>query len=348
MRALASLIALLCLTLASRADARPYAPVDALHADVTRRIAAGQFEDLLQDTEQAQKSQQRLPDGRWRLAILYGGLRDGFRDAARGADDWDRFQAQLVTLTTHHPDSSNAWLMLASLHEAHAWGVRGTGYANSVNDANFARFHALLEQARTVLDKHHGLLKDNPQARALRIAIGGAAGDDPAELDAAFAEALRKSPNYHQAWFERLRFLTPQWGGSIDQMAAFIATASSHPSASDGNGMTARLLWIAQEFGHPDLARRPEIDWNAVRKSYDDVLDRFPDRFNAIEFALQACGKADKAETARLLARVKPEATPDDLGGSAGFFRACQDWTSGKVPNFVLRDPSTGKLTVIK
>ena len=210
MRALVFLLALLFVSLTCRADLPPYAPVVEMHTDVSQRIKAGQLEGLLLDADRFQKSQERFPDGRWKLAVFYRGLRDGFSDHAIREADWTRYQLTLTALANRHPASSNGWLMLAALHDSHAWAVRGGGYSNTVSDDANARFAALLEQSREVLNKHKAALSSNPQWYAQRIAIGGSAGDDARELDAIFEEGVRKEPGYQQTWFNRLHFMTPK------------------------------------------------------------------------------------------------------------------------------------------
>ena len=344
MRAFVFLLSLMSVSLSCRADLPPYAPVVAMHSDVSERVREGQFEGLLLDADRFQKSQERFPDGRWKLAVLYRGLREGFSNNASQDSDWTLYQSKLVALANRYPKSSNAWLMLATLYDSHAWAVRGAGYANTVSDDSNARFHALLEQSREVLQRHKEAISGNPQWYALRINIGGSAGDDPAELDAVFAEALRKSPNYQQTWFSRLHFMTPKWGGTTDQMVALIARSEHYPSSTDGTGLTARLLWFAEGDGYPALVEQPGIDWVAVKKSFGDVLDRFPVDFNAQHFAVEACfGKLDKAEATHLVARVKTVPTAGDYSREAGLYRACVDWTQGKVPDSALL-PSTKKV----
>ena len=348
MRAFFCLLALACASLACRAAPPAYAPFETLRADVARRVAANDFEGLLQEAERFQKSQERLPDGRWKLSTFYRGLREGLTSAAHGEAGWAREKAALAALAAAHPNSSNAWLMLATASAGQGWAVRGNGLAPTVSDADQARFVALLEEARQVLYRHQALLASNPQSYVLRIIIGAGAGDSPAELDTTFAKALRAAPDYQQVWFTRFNYLQPQWGGSIEQMTALVVRSTQYPSAADGTGLTARLLSYAADMGHPNLARQPGVDWAAVKRSYDDVLDRFPVDYNAESFVLQACGKVDKAETAHLIARIGHAMSPADLGDDARLYGLCADWAAGKVPAFYQQDYDTGQKILIQ
>jgi hypothetical protein len=338
MRALLSLLVFACVSLPCHAVTGTYEPVVSMHVDVARRVGAGQLDGLLQDADRLQDSQERFPDGRWKLPVFYRGLSNGFAEHASTESDWTRYQADVTALIARHPASSNAWLMLAVLHDSHAWAVRGGGYSNTVSAAAHARFRALLEQSREVLNRHKAALSSNPHWYVLRLDVGGSAGDDEAELDAVFEEGVRKTPSYQQIWFTRLHFLTPKWGGSIEQMVDFISRVPRHPAGADGIGMVARLLWFEDADGYPNLVSQPGLDWAVVKKSYDDILDRYPAGLVAGLSILQACGRSDKAETLHLLARIKTPPTPAELGADAVLYKQCTDWANGRIPGFILRE----------
>lgn len=343
MRRFLLVLALSCFSLACRAGSWSYGPSDTLYGDASRRVVAEDYEGLLKDAERFQTRQERLPDGRWKLSVLFGGLRSGFAQAAQDERDWARQESALIALATRHPTSSNAWLMLATMYDSQAWAVRGPGFSDTVSHEQYRRFRALLKQARAVLDGHRGSPEANPQWYALRVDIAGAGGEGNGKLDAIFEDALRVSPNYHETWFNRLNYLAPKWGGSVDQMLDLIAKSTRHASATDGTGLMARLMWVGQDCGCIDLLAQPGIDRAALRKSYDDVLDRFPVDFNAQHFVLQACAMGDKAETAHLLQRVS--AAAPDIGEWQPTYERCRAWAVTKDRAPLSRNPALGQRT---
>ena len=339
MRAL--LIALLiCLAAPPcRADLAVHDAVGALHKEAQDRIAAGEFDALLADADSDLQTQARLPDGRWKLAFLLGGMRRGFSAVADTPQQWDRYAIALKALAARHPASPNAWLFLAVLEDSHAWAERGNGYSDTVSDASKLTFKQHLALSRDWLDAHK--VPANPAWYELRISVGGALGESAEDLDRLFFAATRREPGYQQTWFARLMYLEPKWGGDYLDMLGFINHAGHVSSTAEGHGMMARLIWIAAESGYDRLVSSPPLDWNALKLSYDDVLKRYPDDWNAQWFFFDACKHGDKAEAQHLLTFVKEAPSPSLLHGNVAAFQACENWARGQGGPFEIVDPQT-------
>ena len=338
--ALAWLIATPC-----HADLPVYEAVEAMHKDVAQRVAAGQFDSLLADADRYLQTQARLPDGRWKLAILLGGLRRELRSGLDTPSQWDACEAALKALAQRHPASSNAWLFLAELEQAHAWAERGNGYADTVGDASHLSFRQHLARSRDWLEAHKA--PANPAWYEARISVGGALGEGAEELDRVFFAATRHDSGYQHIWFARMAYLEPRQGGSDADMVGFINHAAHVNSAAEGRGMAGRLLWAAAASGYDYLVSAPTLDWAAVKRGYDDVLQRYPDDWNAQSFFFDACKRSDKVEAQRLLPFVRQPPSPVLLRGNLLAFDACRAWARGKVGTFDIVDPkSKSKWTV--
>lgn len=345
MRTLIVLVLLWFAAASCRAELPSYLAVEAMHDDAATRIAAGQFDGLLADADKYLASRERFADGRWKLAILLGGVRRGFSQNARSPQDWAQYETALKALAARHPASADAWLFLAVLEDSHAWAERGGGYSSTVSDAGASAFHRYLSQSRDWLDGHK--MAANPAWYELRISVGGALGDSPEALDRLFFEAIKREPGYQQTWFSRMMFLTPKWGGDIGDMVGFINHAARVTSPTEGRGMMARLVWIASEQGYDLTLIAPEIDWTTVKVSIDDVLRRYPDEWNAQWFFFEACKHSDKAEAQHLLSFIKSPPSPALLRQNASVYGLCLDWATGKIPAFVMRDHETGTTKTI-
>lgn len=342
MRALVCLLASACFSLGCQAAPKPcchrastgYLPIEEMVGMLSVQVRAEQFEGVRKIGDRILPSPDaRFPDGRWVLPVFYDALDDGLSRAATGEADWTRYEQALTAMTERRPDSSTAWLMLATLHLSHAWSVRGGGTIDTVDDASLARFRALLARARALLDQHKEALVSNPQWYAMRLDIGGASSESRANVQAIFDEGVQRWPAYQPIWLTRLHYLAPKWGGSTAQMVDLVARAGRTPTETDGVGLVARLLWAADRDDALDLVRQPGIDWPLVKKSQDDVLDRYPDNVNVQLAVLEACHRPDKPETARLLARM--ENAPDfmTLGSRLDLFQQCIAWANDKRPD---------------
>jgi hypothetical protein len=311
------------------------AAVTQLHEEAAQRIATGQFEHLLAEADRYQKSHERIADGRWKLALLLGGMRRGFEAAARSPEDWAAFDRSLRALAAAHPDSPNAWLFVAVLEDSHAWAARGHGPAASVTTMGFGAFRSHGERARTLLEEHP--TPGNPAWYALRISVGGALQESAETLDRLFDDAFRHEPDYHQTWFSRVMYLEPQWGGSADDVVRFALRGAKTISPAEGRGMLARVLWTAFDAGVLEALASPAVDWNVLKASMEDVLRRYPDDWNAQPFLLEACTRSDKAEARHLLTFVKEPPIPEALDDNVEVFKACIAWANSDLPVFRLR-----------
>jgi len=320
--------------------------IDALHADASARIAAHRFDSLLAEADQDLQTQARFGDGRWKLAILLGGLRRGFAHNAQSPAEWQAYETELETLAARHPGSPNAWLFVAILAHSHAWAERGQGYADTVSDDSAAAFEHHLNRARTLLDAHKA--PANPAWYALRLNVGGALGEGRASLDALFSAAIKRQPDYVQTWQARENYLEPKWGGRIEDVVALANLGNRTASPGAGRGMMAEVLATALECNCNALLSHPGIDWAAVRASMDDILQRYPDDVNAQRYFFIACEHADKSLVQHLLPSVKEPPSPTLIGANARVFELCRAWGQGKIASFAMRDHDTGEVKVVK
>ncbi len=340
MRTVLAALALSVAAAASHAELPNFAAVDALHEQARAQIAKGQYEALLADIDQALASKARIPDGRWQLALLLGGVRRGLKAEARSEADWTRLDAALRTLARTHPASPNAWLLVAVMEDSHAWALRGGGYVDTVTDAGAAGFTRHLTKARTLLEAHP--MPSNPAWFALQLSVDTGLGADRRTLDQIFAEALKREPDYQQTWFERMNRLLPKWGGTEAEMMALLQQAAQSTS-SERRGMMTRLMEFSVASGYPEVMQWPTPDWADIKAAFDDELAVFPDDANAQWFFIQACARGDRSEARHLLAFVKQPPSPQ-LFGAAGFsFDMAAAWASGRAPSFFMVDPQTGQ-----
>ena len=313
---------------------------ESLHEDAAARIAAGQFESLLSDADKSLKSRERIADGRWKLALLIGGMRRGFERAVRSPEDWAAFDKTLRSLAAMHPDSPDAWLFVAVLADSHAWAARGHGTADGITTMGFDAFRRYNEQARTALDEHP--VHANPAWYALRIRVGGALHESGEQLDRLFADAFQREPGYQQTWFSRMTFFEPQWGGSVEEVVRFANRGAPDTSPTEGRGMMVRLLGLAYDSGVATAMTDPGVNWDTLKASMEDVLQRYPDDWNAQPFFFVACSHSDKAEARHLLGFIKEPPIAEALNGNVEVFQACVDWANGKLPGFRMHDDNGG------
>ncbi|WP_347985842.1 DUF4034 domain-containing protein [Methylomonas sp. AM2-LC] len=135
-------------------------------------------------------------------------------------DSNEKYLESLNNWVKKQPNNAIPYLLRTKYHYNTGWDIRGNGYANKVPDQRMNQFIQHLELAMQDLNKAMQL-DDNPYYAKLLIDILGAFGDDDSQATA-FQKILAKYPQHLGLFQARLNNLPPKWGGSVEQMYAFV------------------------------------------------------------------------------------------------------------------------------
>ncbi|PSF35031.1 hypothetical protein C7H19_17975 [Aphanothece hegewaldii CCALA 016] len=177
------------------------------------------------------------------------------------------------------PNSTIAYSVRAYFHYYQAWDIRGNRYVNKTPAENIQEYLKRLALATADTEKAIALNSNNPIAIFAKLRIKRNMGRSSArDFEPVFKKAITLVPNFMQAYQEKSLYLTPQWGGSEQQVLAFVRQAAK--SAPRG---TAIPLLVPQ--AHEDLCRnypnkqyyynQPQV-WNEVEKNYLRLIKDFP------------------------------------------------------------------------
>jgi len=119
------------------------------------------------------------------------------------------------------PRSGPAYLMRAQYYREAAWRARGSEFAWMVPDALMQRFQDDLSRSAADVIKSIQLEPKIPWSY-YELLTTAAGGGDSADAEQAFQAGIKAFPRYYPLYKERLRVLTPKWGGSIDAMYDFV------------------------------------------------------------------------------------------------------------------------------
>ncbi|HEY8975455.1 MAG TPA: hypothetical protein VIN75_14655 [Burkholderiaceae bacterium] len=161
-------------------------------------------------------------------------------------------------------------------------------------------------------------------------------------------EAIERQPDHVQAWQSRENYLEPKWGGRLEDVIALAELGHRTVSPGEGRGMMVEVLEIGLDCNCSGLLNHPGIDWEAVRASMDDVLQRYPDEINAQRCLLIACKRADKALAQHLVPWVKAAPSPFLTDGNVGMFEQRRAWTQGRKASFGVFDAATGRTRIVQ
>jgi tetratricopeptide (TPR) repeat protein len=137
------------------------------------------------------------------------------------------------------PRSGLAYLMRAQYYREAAWRARGSELPWMVPEALMQRFQEDLVRSAADVVESIRLEPKIPWSRYELLAVATAAGNSP-DAERAFQAGIKAFPDYYPLYKERLRVLSPKWGGSIDAMYDFVARyAANTPQTSP-----LRLLYL--------------------------------------------------------------------------------------------------------
>lgn len=168
------------------------------------------------------------------------------------------------------PRSGHPYVLLAGIEMTRGWNVRGRGYAKTVPEEAWAKFHAHMEAGDALLREARRLDPSNLAAAVLRIDVATYSSGDPKQVVARFEEALELDPASEAAHRAMTRALAGKWFGSDEIQLRFVRDAvRRHP---DAPALSALLVDVHVEVASnrrrtsDDVSRyfqRPEV-WQEV------------------------------------------------------------------------------------
>ena len=142
------------------------------------------------------------------LALLLFDVPSGFSDRL---DTWvEREQSSVIPP-----------LLRAQFNHDLAWAARGSGYADTVNEAEAAAYARHLRAAHADLDAASARDPAVPTLHLVALRIARSQGDSTG-FRAAYNRAVELFPDYYAPYEEMLNTVQPKWGGSFEQMVDFV------------------------------------------------------------------------------------------------------------------------------
>ena len=241
----------------------------------------------------------RLDDGRWKLSGVSLSL-ESFFDAY---GEWEMMFAKLAEWRREQPATTAADVVEAILWYSWAWAARGDGYAQNVTPEGMQLFRERLLEANDLLRRTRASAENCPLYHEARLRVLLGLGADQEEMRMAFEAGVSKFPDYGPLYYRRVIALLPWWGGSYEEIDAFVNEMVERDLGKEGEALYTRIwLWVdmRNDTGF-DLFRDTPASWPRMREGYRLLLERHPrSMFILNSFAAHAC-RAQDAETYKSL-----------------------------------------------
>ena len=172
----------------------------------------------------------------------------------------------------------DAWLPLSPQHPGiavaagfaavqQAWGVRGSGTADTASHDQWAEFHRLLAAAEKFLESTMFLDPSSPIPWVCLLPTGMGLSVPKEELAFRFEEGWKRAPQLFDLHRSYIEAITPKWGGSVDMVQNFIN--STLAAAPLGSPLFALRAIEAEVLAGPFDTTRDEL----LRGSHAAILD---------------------------------------------------------------------------
>jgi hypothetical protein len=275
----------------------------------------------------------RTPSGIWHLTCFYVGIQ---RAIDSGPDSGERKKWWKVEDTVLHwqqkyPKSPTARIVHSMIMISKGWTWRGSGPSRTVTGENLKEYGNFINYANSDLVLWKKELSDDPQWYRNMLLLSRAFVWSRSEFDGILAEGVKKEPLFYEMYFEALEYLLPKWLGSADHIEEFARKSADATSTLEGQSLYARIYWYAADAQfHDRLFTDTMADWPHMKAGFDDMVARYPDKWNLSAYARFACMAGDRATTRELLDRIGADAMSSYLRPGRTRER-CIDWARSET-----------------
>ena len=262
---------------------RPNEPAEetAIKDSAVALLLAGDTQHFDELASRYRASQERTASGTWKLSMLYNAI--DAESFAQRDPHWKDLEDLADAWLTREANSPTAVVLNARILYQHAWSWRGSGYSGSVPAQNRQLYEQLIERARGVLDERPNVAQQDPEWDTLRIAIAREQGADSNEILAMAERALTRWPCFYAIHNSAVRALLPRWGGSRQDIQAYVRLAVEHSRAREGTQAYARIYYYVARTATGDVLDELNhlgAKWPPLQQSLTEILQKYPSSFN--------------------------------------------------------------------
>lgn len=266
---------------------------ESIEADAVARLLVQQnYGELDRSALALRTARSTFASGRSKLRAFYQTLGRHHSLFALG-EDRHRHLLEEWRDTTHSATSATA---LASWYSAAADRIRGTGFVETLLDADADRYQRLSSQAIDLLsDADKGGQCDAPCYDLMLYTARLGAWSEPLE------KLIAADPTYWEAFGSATLFAEEKWGGRPGDIQRFVESWSSKTKIGDE---LYAFYYAGWERGliNTDHEAPPPPDWARMRAGFSAFQSQHPkSRDNAHRFAAAAYRAARDLDTARML-----------------------------------------------
>jgi hypothetical protein len=306
--------------------------VRAYEETAARLLTHKKYDELDCLAERFRSKKEQLPEGRWKLDVIYSGLASPVISPVHATEeDWKLYLRELRKWPLARPKSITARVALAEAMTSYAWYARGNGMGNTVSASGWKLFGEYMAEAKRILDAASDLPVKCPEWYAVMQDIALAQGWSDDDRRALFDQAVKFEPEYYQYYRGYATTILPKWGGEVGAAAKFLQEASDRVGGDSGDILyfqTAARMTCGcnedQELG---------FSWPRIQRGFEALKKRHGTSFEAFNLLARAAIKNREAMVAdRLFARIGDQWS-EEVWQSRQRFESSRKWASQWSPS---------------
>jgi len=227
---------------------------------------------------------------------------------------------------TSHPQSEAAQIALALTYLSYGSFARGSGYANTVSDSGWKKFHDCTAQGKAVLLDAAKLPEKDPFWYEAMQGVALDEGWDKADARELFDQAIAFEPGYYHYYREYGNFLLPKWYGEEGDTQAFAEEITAKLPEPQGSILYFEIASLLACQCDPQRDTLAGLSWPRIKQGYTNLKNLYgTTNLKANRFAYMSYAAGDKS-AARDAFQFIGDAAHHDVWHSQEDFNEVRSW----------------------
>jgi hypothetical protein len=209
----------------------------------------------------------------------------------------DHFE-RLKPWRDERPESVTRQVILAKAHLRYAWEARGGGWAFTVTDEGWEKFHGRVAEARRLLEEATAQGVKDGEAYALLVEVAKAEGLPEEQARVWLKQGQELDPTYLWMYARMAEFLLPRWHGEPGDVESFAAEMARTLPGDDGLDAFGHVAWQINHY-EPRTLWWGEYDRELLGKAAKVLADRYRNFPRLVNFAGLCAYAAQDHDAAR-------------------------------------------------
>jgi hypothetical protein len=242
---------------------------------------------------------------------------------------FDRTLSTVHAWQKQHPESGTAIVAEADVFLRAAFTARGNDASSKVPAGRWKVFEQGVAAAHEALIRNEEVGKQDPIWYEKMASVMRDRNANRHAYVAMIDEGMRAYPSNLGMANSGLKYMLPRWGGSDEEVVAYIRHVLSNASANDAPIVAANIYYFLLSESYYDgikLAYLLHISSAQIEEAMAAQVARFPDPVNVDAAAVVACSLGDKSRLRPLLAEIGDSPIIDYWGdpGDGSYFSLCR------------------------